>query len=137
MTTLNEAKEAIYERFVSLYTGVPSDRITFDNEEFEAGDGTDPWVRLAVRGIIRNQDTLGRKTNRRFRALASTFVQVYTEANIGVQQSDVLAQEAGDIFEGESFSGLDFRSAIIQETGPDGKWYQSVVEIEFNYDEIK
>lgn len=137
MTTLNEAKEAIYERFVALYTGVPLNRITFDNEEFEAGDGNDPWVRVSVRGLSREQESLGRKTNRRFRSFASTFVQVYTEANTGVQISDNLATEAGNVFEGESFSGLDFLSAVIQETGPDGKWYQNLVEVEFSYDEIK
>ena len=136
MTTLNEAKEAIYLRFTTNFTGVASNLIAFDNEEFEEPD-TGNWVRLVVRSSARLQDTLGQAGNRRFRATASVFVQVYTEANTGVQQSDTLAKEAADIFDAVSFSGLDFQSAVIRETGPDGKWYQSVVEAEFDYDEIK
>ena len=136
MTTLSAAKEAVYQRFVDNYTGVALDRITFDNEDFDEPD-TGNWVRLVVRNIGRAQDTLGKAGNRRFRSGATVFVQVYTEANTGVQQSDTLADEAAKIFEGVSFSGLDFRSAMVRETGPDGKWYQSVVEAPFEYDEIR
>ena len=136
MTTLSEAKEAVYQRFVDNYTGVTLDRIDFDNEDFKEPD-TGDWVRLVVRSAARFQDTLGKSGNRKFRSMASVFVQVYTEANTGVKQSDTLATEAADIFEGVSFSGLDFRSAVVRETGPDGKWYQSVVEVEFDYEEIK
>lgn len=136
MTGLNEAKEAVYLRFTSNFTGVTADRIGLDNEEFDTPE-TGDWVRLVVRSTSRVQSTLGKLGNRRFRSKASVFVQVYTEANTGVKQSDTLAKEAADIFEGVSFSGLDFRSVVIRETGPDGKWYQSVVEAEFDYDEIK
>ena len=136
MTTLSAAKEAVYQRFVDNYTGVTLDRIVFDNEDFDEPD-TGDWVRLVVRNIGRAQDTLGKAGNRRFRSGAIVFVQVYTEANTGVQQSDTLAKEAANIFEGVSFSGLDFRSALVRETGPDGKWYQSVVEAPFEYDEIR
>ena len=136
MTTANEAKEAIYQRFVDNFTGVTADRITFDNEEFEEPD-TGAWVRLTVRGLGRAQNTLGKLGNRRFRATASLFVQVYTETNTGVKQSDTLTKEAADIYEGVSFSGLDFNSVEVNETGPEDKWYQSVVEAQFDYDEIK
>lgn len=136
MTTLNEAKEAVYLRFTDNFTGVTADRIALDNEEFNAPSaGT--WVRLTVRSIARAQDTLGKVGNRRFRSTATVFVQVYTETNTGIQQSDALAKEAADIFEGVSFSGLDFRSATSRETGPDGRWYQAVVEAEFDFDEIR
>lgn len=136
MTTLNEAKEAVYARFAANFTGMTADRIAFDNEEFNE-PGTGDWVRLSVRSTGRLQDTLGKSGNRRFRSTASVFVQVYTEANTGVKQSDTLAKEAADIFEGVSFGGLDFTAAVIRETGPDGKWYQTLVEAEFDYDEIK
>lgn len=136
MTTLGQAKEAIYLRFVDNFTGVTLDRIVFDNEDF-AEPSTGDWVRLTVRSTARIQDTLGRTGNRRFRARASVFVQVYTVANTGVKQSDTLTKETADIFEGVSFSGLDFQSAVVRETGPDGRWYQSVVEVQFDYDEIR
>ncbi len=136
MTTLNEAKEAAYQRFVDNFTGVALARIAFDNEEFEE-PATGDWVRLTIRSRGRAQDTLGKVGNRRFRSAASVLVQVYTLVNTGVKQSDALVKEAADIFEGVSFSGLDFQSAEVRETGPDGRWYQSVVEAEFEYDEIK
>ena len=136
MTIPSQAKEAIYLRFVDNFTGVIIGRIVFDNEDFKEPSTSD-WVRLTVRSTARTQDTLGKTGNRRFRSRASVFVQVYTEANTGVKQSDTLAKEAADIFEGVSFSGLDFQSAVVRETGPDGKWYQSVVEIQFDYDEVR
>ncbi len=136
MTTLNQAREAVYLRFTTLFTGVASDRIAFDNEEFNEPTAGD-WVRLVVRSFVRSQDTLGQTGNRKFRSTASVLVQVYTLANTGVKQLDTLAEEVKNIFDGVSFSGLDFLAGNIRETGPDGKWYQYVVEIEFDYDEIK
>ncbi len=136
MTTLNEAREACNLRFTTLFTGVTADRIALDNEEFnEPTDGN--WVRLIVRSFVRVQDTLGKAGNRRFRSTASVLVQVYALANTGVKQLDTLAEEVKNVFEGVSFSGLDFLAGDIRETGVDGKWNQYVVEIEFDFDEIK
>lgn len=136
MTTLNEAREACYLRFTTLFTGVAAARIAFDNEEFdEPLDGN--WVRLVVRSFVRAQDTLGKAGNRKFRSTASVLLQVYALTNTGVKQLDLLAEEAKNVFEGVSFSGLDFLAGDIRETGPDGKWNQYVVEIEFDFDEIK
>jgi len=136
MTTPNEAKEAVYLRFTSNFTGVTADRIALDNEEFDEPD-TGAWVRLVVRTGPRAQDTLGKTGNRRFRTTNTVFVQVYTETDTGVKSGDTLAKEAADLFEGVSFSGLDFQAAQTRETGPTGKWYQHLVEAEFDYDEIK
>ena len=136
MTTLNEATEAIYDRFLTNFTGLSTDRINLDNEDFrEPSSGA--WVRLTVRGGPRTQETLGRKTNRRFRTAATVAVQVYVEADTGVKLSQDLAKEAADIFEGESFSGLDFFTVDTRRTGPTGRWYQTLVEAEFDFDEIK
>lgn len=137
MTTLSQAKEAVYLRFTTNFTGLSADRIALDNEDFEEPISGD-WVRLVVRSQERVQETLGKKGNRRFRSRALVFVQVYTETDTGVKQSDVLATEVRDIFEGVSFSGLDFQEGVtVRETGPDGRWYQSIVEAPFDYDEIK
>lgn len=136
MTTLSQAREAVYARFVANYTGVAADRIAFDNEKFEepvAGD----WVRLTVRSGPRGQDTLGRVGNRRYRSSARALVQVYTPTNTGTKQGDALATEARDVFEGTSFSGLDFTDGQVRESGPGGRWYQHIADIEFDYDEIK
>lgn len=136
MTTPNEAKEAVYLRFTGSFTGVTLDRIALDNEEFEEPT-SGAWVRLVVRSGVREQNTLGKAGNRKFRTASTVFVQVYTETDTGVQSGDALAKEAADLFEGVSFSGLDFQAAQIRETGPTGKWYQHLVEAEFDYDEVK
>lgn len=136
MTTLVEATEAVYARFLANFTGTPN--VVFDNEEptFDTDVETE-WVRLTVRNTGRGQETLGKVGNRRYRATAIAFVQVYTLSNTGVQQSGTLVTEARNIFEGVSFSGLDFNDAQTPEGGVDGKWYQAMVEAAFDYDEIK
>lgn len=134
MTTLSEAKESVYSRFVTEWGATTP--FVFDNEELD-GPTDDPWVRVTVRSISRGQDTLGRTGNRRFRSAALVFVQVYTRTNTGVKQGDDLAVQARDIFEAVSFSGLDFNDGVVRESGPQGKWYQHVAEIAFDYDETK
>ena len=32
---------------------------------------------------------------------------------------------------------LDFQRVKVRGTGPDGRWYQSIVEAPFDYDEVK
>lgn len=134
MTTLSEAREAIYQRFVDQW--VTTTDFGFDNEEFEE-PADEPWARLTVRSLSRAQDTLGRIGNRRFRSNALVFVQVFTRSNVGMKQGDDLATQAANIFEGVSFSGLDFREAAVSEIPDSGKWNQHVVEAPFDYDEIK
>jgi len=133
---LNEARTAIYCRMLDSYTGVDRSLITFDNENFDEPIDI-PWVRLTVRHSVRVQSTLGHSANRRFRTRATVFIQVYTKANGGTLEGDGLSTEAADIFEGFSFSGLDFGATTIVETGVSGKWYQHLVECRFDYDEIK
>ena len=134
MTTLNEAREAVYSRFTTEWGS--SSAFTFENESFDE-PADSPWVRVSVRSLSRSQETMGRVGNRKFRPTALVFVQVYTRTNTGVEQGDTLAVQAKDIFEAISFSGLDFNNGLVRETGPDGKWYQHVAEIKFDYEEIK
>lgn len=138
MTTLNEAKEAIYARFLAQFTGTPN--IAFENEatDFDVQDASlTEWVRLTVRSTARAQETLGPEGARKFRSAATVFVQVYTLSNTGVKQGDTLATEARDVFEATSFSGLDFNNGLVRESGAEGRWFQHVAEIDFDYDEIK
>jgi hypothetical protein len=134
--TLNEAREAIYLRFSTNFSGVSSSRVSFENEEFaEPDEGS--WVRITIRVIGRGQNTLGKRGNRKFRTKAILYAQVFTEFNTGTQEAESLMKEIADIFEGESFSGVDFTDAL-QRTGiEDDKWKISNVEAEFDFDEIK
>lgn len=134
MTTLDEATELVYQKFEDEW-GITT-VFTFENEQFDEPD-EDPWARVSVRQTIHGQSTLGKVGNRRYLSVASVFVQVYTRVNTGVQQGGVLAKQAADIYEGTSFSGLRFTNASTRPSGPDGKWYQHLMEAEFDYEETK
>jgi len=135
MTTLNEARDAVYDRF-SAQWGTTS-VYQLDNQDLRLAEGTANWARLAVRQMDSNQDTLGPSGSRRFRRSAMTFIQIFVPSNKGTKEGDDLSQTARGVFEGTSFSGLDFTDGMIREVGPDGKWFQYVVEVKFSYDEIK
>ena len=136
MPTPNDACREICKRFLADFTELGRDRIAFDNAEFdEPADGE--WVRLVVRHHSRLQDTLGRPDNRRFRSSGSVLAQVFTEAGSRMREADRIAKAIEDIFDSASFSGLDFQASVSRESGPDGKWNMVIVEIPFEYDEIK
>ena len=131
MTTPNQAAEAIYAR---LEANIGSVEYTFENEDLTAPD---EWVRLTIRTRARNQETLGRKGNRKYFSQSSIFVQCYSRLNIGRQGADTLARLITTIFEGETFSGVTCNDSVSRETPPEKDWYQIVVEVEFTYHETK
>ena len=135
MTTISQAREAIYGRFNTNW-GTTSP-FQFDNENFTPPDKA--WARLVVRHIGSSQETLGSSGNRKFERRAVVFIQIFTKADKGTSEADTLVRIARDIFEGINFSGLRFLHGVIRETPEpqDSKWYQVVVEIFFAYDETK
>ena len=134
MTTLNDAKKSVYDRFVLLWLAATP--IVLDNEELEEPPES-AWVRVTVQQVGRSQNTLGAVGNRKMRSTATAFVQVYTRTNQGTSEGDLLAQTARDIFDAVSFDGLDFLAADISEEGVDEKWYVHLVSAEFDYEQIK
>ncbi len=133
MTTINEAREAIYDRFVTAWGSTTP--LTFDSENFAAPD--EPWARLTVRNSGSTQRTLGSPGNRRFRRVGSVFIQLFDLVDEGLANLDSLSRDARGVFEGVSFDGLDFTNVVIRESGADGKWFQFVVEAFFDYEETK
>ena len=133
MTTINEAKEAVLSRFVDSWGDTT--RYVFDNEKFNSGV---EWVRVVVRNTGAEQETLGGVGSRKFLRRATLFVQVFVPVGEGTKNMDALSRQARDIYEGVSFSGVRFPGAgVVRETGSDGTWNRSIVEIEFQYDETK
>ena len=131
----NEAVQSLYSRVLDNYS-LDGDRILLDGEgddEPESGD----WIRLSVRYSTAPQVTLGRKDNRKFDRNGRLFVQVFTDAEIGRSNSDALVNELVDLFEGESFGGINIRNVETRETGADGKWYIQLVECLFQFETIK
>ena len=136
MTTRAEAREAMYQAFATGW-GVTS-VFTFDNEILDPPDGA-PWARFSVKHNAATQETLGKPGNRRFARFGSVFVQIFTLENTGIDTDDNLATIAQNIFEGSRLIGTTVRFLDVnaREVGLDGKWYQTVVEATFEYDETK
>lgn len=137
MTTLDQANEAMAQRFVDVWTptGHP---FTLENEEFSVPQ-TGPWARFTGRLTASTQRTLGRAGNRRFQRLGSLFVQIFDLIDVGTNRSKQLAQTVLEGFEGVSLTGttIRFYDVIPREIGPDGRWYQTNVEINFEFDETR
>ena len=94
-------------------------------------------MRVSVRTIGREQDTLGQAGNRRFRSSAIVFAQIFVPTKSGTKRSDELVTAFQETFDAVSFDSLDFSGARSYESGPDGKWYVQIVECPFDYDEIR
>lgn len=142
MTTIAEAKTAIYSKFIAEWGNTAV--YTLDNEEFTppapaTGTIRQPWVRVTIRHTGRGQETMGKKNNRKFTRTGSVFIQVFTATDIGTSLADSLAEAAANIFEGVSLRNTSvwFKDVITRETGVDGTWYGVQVEAQFEYEEIK
>lgn len=139
MTTRNEAREAIYQHFVDNW----ADRTPyfFGNEEVQDSDlaGVVRWARLTVRHTESEQETLGNKPNRRFKRQGRLFVQVFTSAEEGEKQLDVLVEAVEEIFEAITLRDctIYFLAATSREDGQDGKWYRMTVSVPFWYEQRK
>lgn len=134
MTTLNQAREAVYSRFVTEWDDETD--FVLGNEEFDT-EGVNEYVRLSVRQTASRQTSMGQAGNRRFERRAIAFVQVFTTGSD--QRLDTLLQQAKDIFEGVSLAGstVSFLEVLARETGQDGKHNGGLVEARFRYEEVK
>lgn len=137
MTTMDEAKEAMYLAFVTAWntTGFGYE---LDNEGFSPTAGV-PWARCVVRHRGSGQETLGKAGNRRFARTGSVLTQIQTPTDEGTSRADSLATTVREAFEGVSLVGttVRFGDVTVRETGPSGGWYQTVVEANFEYDETR
>lgn len=134
MTTIAESRKAIYDRFITEWGNTSI--FTFENEKFIPPEDT-PWVRLSVRNITGEQETLGPIGLRKYDRRGIIAMQIFVLADTGLAQADALSKTAQDIFEGISFLGVHTDNSNIKESGIDGKWLMMLVEIFFFYDETK
>lgn len=139
MTTVDEAREAIQQRWLSQWGAATL--TAFENESQPTLDGlaagTSAWVYVIVRHTGGGQETLGPTDHRKFERRGSVVAEIRTPLDRGMKRGADLAHAARAIFEGTSFSGIDFTNGQVQEQGPDGKWYRHTASITFNYHETK
>ena len=136
MTTLNDARGAIYSTFVTDWGATSA--ITFDNENFDPPADT-VWARLTVRHTSRDQESLGPVGGRKFESEGSVIIQCFAPLDSGASLADTLAQVAQGIFEGKTLlpENIRFTSAVVLEIGPTEDWYQTNVTAFFTYSETK
>lgn len=149
MTTLRQARETIYKRFMDEWKtvgGAPLTPFTFDNETFDPPKGTDgrgtPWARCSVRNLDAGQDTLGPIGARKFYRIGLARVEIFVPPGSGRWDTDEYMMKAQALFEGRttpSGTSIRFFEVTPQELGliEDGRWDLSTVEARFDYEEIK
>lgn len=115
----------------------PTALVALDNQTFEQPSDDTSWCRLAISFNTGRQDTLGIKTNRKFKKMGILTVQVFTISDGATNINDGLVQDSLDVFEGENLSGVYFVDGRIRTVGTSDKWYQQNAVLEFNYHEIK
>lgn len=134
--TLNEAREAVYRRFVDNVPASIGSNFAFEGEKYEAPDDV-IWARLVVTHEAGTQDSIGTAGNRKFLRRARVLVQIFEPVDRGLRTLDLAADEVRNIFEGVTFSGLYFVGVDVRESGQDGEWFQLVVDAPFDYWTIK
>jgi hypothetical protein len=135
MTTISQARETIYQRFVDNTT-LAGTAFTFGNEKFSAPVDT-PWARLTVNHEIGDPPTLGKVGDRKFLRRGRVLVQLYDSVDNGLDDLDTLAHATRNMFEGVTADGLFFQATEIRESGSDGEWFQFIVDAPFDYYETK
>lgn len=137
MTTLNEAREIVFQRFVQFWTptGVP---YVLQNEDFES-EPVNEYARVIVLNLTAGQNTLGSKGCRRFERQAQAIVSVFVKGGTGTGRADELTVIVQNAFEGFTSTpeSVTFDDVVVNEIGPDGNLYQYNVVGNFRYYETK
>lgn len=135
MTTLQVARETIYQTFVTDWAATTA--FTFANENFDPPVAAS-WVRVSVLHQTGNQETLGGVGNRRFLREGIISIQVFSPLNGGLRNQDALIQTARQIFEGRSLTGpIWCTDCNVFEVGPSDGYHQFNVETNFAYEETR
>lgn len=142
MTTENEAREAVYGRFVDQWGDTTV--IVLGAEKHTPTDGV-AWARCSTREIASTQESLGPVGGRIFTRRDMIQIQIYSPAKGEGSDTaryeayaDELRRSARAIFEGVRFDGLTTGEADARPLGVDGgKWLVSLVKAECQYQETK
>lgn len=139
VNTQNQAKEAIYARFIAAWGSETP--YVFGNEAYTppagAGGAAGSWVRLTVREAIAAQNTLGPAGARKFRRRGTILLMVYALADKGEQRADAIVKKFRDTFEGVSFDGVNGFTCQVVEHGNEGAWFRVNALQTFDFYETK
>lgn len=134
------AAQYMLTAFVDGWTATP---YRFDNEMFDprtAGNVSNDnaaWLDLVIAPVTGRQQTLGRPGNRLFYRRDLLVVTVASRADRGAGPATRLAEQVRDLFEGYRNGGLYVTDVVVRRIGNNGEWYRVVVDVPFNYHEMK
>jgi hypothetical protein len=135
MDSVTAAQYAI-DRFTTEWGVTTPYRI--DNEGFDPRTvGANPWVDLVIAPVTARQQTLGRAGNRLFFRQDLLVITIASPKDKGPGPALRLAEQVRDIFEGYRNGGLYVTNVTVRRQGNDGQWYRVVVDVAFNYHELK
>ena len=129
MTSLNVAREALYQAFVNGWAGATD--VVFQNDDYT--EGSTAWARFIVNNETAAQNSIGIVGNRHFERSGRIFVQIFIPINTGLAAGDTLAELAQTILEGKTISGVHIYGVSVREVGPENNWFYMLVEAPFKY----
>ena len=135
MTTYEQANELMSQLFVSTWQPT-GHAFQIENKRFNRPTNA-PWARFSIRPNDGAQGTLGPiGTSRRFDREGDAVVQIFVPQKTGTRVTNQLVGVIVDAFEGARIAGstVRFPSAIVRTIGQDGNWFQTNVEIQFQFD---
>lgn len=135
MTTINQAKVAITNYFVTNWTD-STVKYTFDNITSDYASGSSNWIWCHIQMASGEQASLG-ESSRRFRRYGLLTFMVFTLEGTATESSDNICQTLLDMFDGKHVSDIWFRDGGVSYVGTDAKWFQQNVQFTIIFDEIK
>ena len=133
-----EANDEIQKTFLTCWASgnYPDTPVLWSNDDMDTPNN-ESWVRISIKYNTSRQNTIGRKTRRRFGRYGFVSFQVFVMGGTGTYTGNYICQEILDILEGEDFSSINFENGQFSETGKEDVWFQYNGTIDFWFEETK
>lgn len=130
------AATLMIQRFTSQWGSTTPFRI--DNEGYDPRTaGNQAWLDLVIAPVTSRQQTLGQPGNQKWFYQDLLVVTVAAPRDKGPGPALRLAAQVRGIFEGFRNGGLYVTTAIVRRLGNDSQWLRVVVDVAFNYHDLK
>lgn len=129
-----QVRNEIEKAYLAEYNG--QFPIAIDNKRLDRPN-EDTWVRLSIQFNDGKQGSFGITGNRKFLKYGFIYVQVFTPANEGTDDNDILVENSMNLFDGTRIEQLWMYNGKVKTVGSDGQFYQQNAVIEFSFENIR
>lgn len=140
MTTRIQARDEIQGLINTALAGAthPPDQIVWPGVPADKPAADQVWVRVTLQHTDGGQSALGRAEGaRRYTYHGLVWIEIYTPMGDGLSADDDLAIVLlAALRAARTTNGAILRNASAREAGPDGGWSKTVVQADFEYDEV-